>query len=457
MTVSAAPVRYLRRTFERDTAGEWIFPLVVLSALYFFDEFDTAAVGTLAPEIQHSFGLSDQQFISLIIANISITALLAVPVGYLADRVSRTRLTVLSGILAGGFSLATGIVGTATLLFLVRLGNGLGMLANLPVHNSLLADYYTPNARAGVFANHTNAMYLGAVVGPAIAGGVGATLGWHAVFYILIIPILVVTVIATRLPEPARGARDSGELLAVITSAPPPPFRRASRLLMSVRTLRYQYFAAILFGAALIPLAAYLALYYERVFGLGPAARGAVGAVSAAATFVGVRHGGKWTPGWFAKGMAVPMRMAAYAFVAFGLGLIVVAASPWLWLVLPAVLAGSYLVGIFFAPYYAVQALVSPARVRTLSFSFTAIFLVIGVVVFGVPLAEISDTFGIRAGIGVLVPFWWAAAVLLNYSGRFVQDDANAALAALAADAQDVQAQPAPPTATDEAVAAEAV
>ena len=38
-----------------------VFPLVVLFFLYFFDEFDTAAFGTLAPEIQKAFHLTDKR------------------------------------------------------------------------------------------------------------------------------------------------------------------------------------------------------------------------------------------------------------------------------------------------------------------------------------------------------------------------------------------------------------
>src|SRR5581483_21659 len=198
----------LRNKFLRDTKGEIIFPLAVLTALYFFDEFDTAAFGTLAPDIQRSFHLTDDKFLGLIIINVSVLVFLAVPVGYLADRVSRTKLVVLSGILAGGFSLLTGLSGSIAFLTFARFGNGLGVLGNLPIHNSLISDYYTPEARPTAFANHTNAAYVGAIVGPAVAGLAGAALGWRAAFFVLFVPILIVTFIATRLHEPVRGGTD---------------------------------------------------------------------------------------------------------------------------------------------------------------------------------------------------------------------------------------------------------
>ncbi|MHB1855439.1 MAG: hypothetical protein ACYCS2_10315, partial [Acidimicrobiales bacterium] len=78
------PLTLLRNKFYRDTGGTAIFALVVLSLLYFFDEFDTAAFGVLAPNIEHSFHLTDQKFVALITANTSLLILAAIPVGYLA-------------------------------------------------------------------------------------------------------------------------------------------------------------------------------------------------------------------------------------------------------------------------------------------------------------------------------------------------------------------------------------
>src|SRR4029079_17367675 len=117
-----AALGFLRKKFLSDTRGELVFPLAVLTALYFFDEFDTAAFLTLAPDIKRSFDLTDEKFIGLIIINVSLIVLLAVPVGYLADRVSRVKLVVLSGILAGSFSLVTGLSISVAMLTFARFG-----------------------------------------------------------------------------------------------------------------------------------------------------------------------------------------------------------------------------------------------------------------------------------------------------------------------------------------------
>jgi MFS family permease len=424
----------LRRKFERDTKGQLIFPLVVLSALYFFDEFDTSAFGTLGPEIRHAFHLSVDQFTRLIIVNVSVTVLLAVPVGYLGDRVKRTPLVVISGAMAATFSLLTGMATSVALLTFARFGNGVGLLANVPVHNSLLADYYTPEARPMVYANHSNAVQVAAMFAPALSGVIAWQFGWRAAFFVLFIPVVVVTVIATRLHEPVRGATDPGGELREMSL--PPSFRAASKTLWGIRTLRRSFIAAIFVGAGFIPLAGYVPLYFEKVYGLGVIQRGALGSVSAGFLYLGIDQGGKRTAGWFAKGMGTPVKRIGVVLAAVGIGLVLFASAPWLALAIPLGFAVNFVIGLFLAPLAAIQALVSPARERSLAFSFGAIFLVIGVVAFyALGLAKVADVHGLRWGVAVLSP-WFVVGGAVAYSAhKFVESDVQAAMLKSAAEA----------------------
>src|SRR6266550_9513605 len=94
----------LRERAARVTGGKPLFPLAVLFLLFFFDEFDTAAFATLAPNIRHAFGLTLERFGLIVILNVTIVLGLAIPLGYLGDRLHRTRLVVFLGIVAGLFS-----------------------------------------------------------------------------------------------------------------------------------------------------------------------------------------------------------------------------------------------------------------------------------------------------------------------------------------------------------------
>jgi len=433
-------IQWLRRKFEADAKGEAVFPLLVLSALFFFDEFDTAAFATLAPEIQKSFSLSDNEFIQLIIINVSVTALLAVPLGYYADRISRKKLVVISGVLAGVFSLVTGFAGGVAALAIARFGNGVGLLANGPIHQSLLADYYTPEARPTVYARHRNSHYAAAVLGPALAGILGSVFGWRAAFFVLFVPILITTFVATKLIDPVRGATDPGGGY-ISETALPPKFREATRILWRIKTLKRAYIAAIFFGAGLIPMLAYLALFFEREYGLSAFERGVLGAVSAAFTYVGVQQGGKATPKWFAKSMGLPMERVGLVLAGVGLALGVMAAVPFLVVTIALSLFANYVLGYFFAPLAAVQALVSPARERSLAFSLGAIFLVIGVIIFSaLGLGNIADDHGLRWAIFALAPWWVAGGLVAMSAGKFVEADVQKAMIASNAAAEAARA-----------------
>ena len=79
----------LRRRVDAVTGGAIALPLVITTLLYAFDEFDTAAFGVLAPTIEKAFHLSDSRFGFIVILNLSFVLLLAIPVGYLGDRLPR--------------------------------------------------------------------------------------------------------------------------------------------------------------------------------------------------------------------------------------------------------------------------------------------------------------------------------------------------------------------------------
>jgi hypothetical protein len=145
---------------------------------------------------------------------------------------------------------------------------------------------------------------------------------------------------------------------------------------------------------------------------------------NAAVTFIGVQRGGRLTPGWFAQGMGVPIQKVGIVLAVVGVGIVCTAASPWLVLTVPIGLATNYALGFFFAPLAAVQALVSPARERSLSFSLGAIFLVAGVLLFfALGLGNIADDYGLRWALVATAPFWVIGGAVGYTASKFVADD----------------------------------
>ena len=419
---------------RRLTSGLPLFPLGVLSLLFFFDEWDTAAFNVLAPNIQHAFHLSDRAFGILVIANLSVVLLAAIPLGYFGDRMPRVWFVTGGALIAGLFSFLTGFAGALVALVFIRLGNGIGRIVNDPIHSSLLSDYYLPKDRAAVYTIHRNAERLALVVGPAVAGVVAWQWGWHAAFMVLIVPIAITALVSLRLKEPVRGGTDDPDSAEVAAREAPVPFGEARRTLFAVPTLRRQFSSFFFIGAGYIPLAFYVPIFLERVFHVGELGRGIVVAANGAAAFCGLIVAGRLTFVLARKNLGEPVKWAGISLVGVGVFIAILSAMPTLSTVILFSLIASFVGGMFTPPFVMTQAFVSPARVRSLSFAWSFLFLVAGVWVLFIilPVASIADNHGIRLGLFATTPYWVIGGIILATAKRYVPGDAQAALDSLA-------------------------
>ncbi len=424
-------VRQLYNYFGKATMGLAILPLVVLFLLYFFDEFDTQAFGVLAPEIQRAFHLSDVGIGSIVIFNTSIVLLIAIPLGHYADRLPRRLFVIFGALVAGIFSFLTGIVGiVVALLFIVRVGNGIGLTINSSVHPSLLADYYNPEDWTSVFSVHLNAPRLGAIIGPILAGIVGQIFGWRVAFMILIVPVGVMAFVALRLKEPLRGGTQDRAAAELVAQEKPAPFDRSVRTVMSIKTLNRQYIAWIFVGAGFIPLSVVVPLLLQHKFHVHPFWRGVIIGAGAAAAFVGVRYSRDLTQKWFTQGMGQPINYTGWVLVIVGIGIAAIAVAPTLWLCIVFIILTNLVGGVFWVPFTVTETFVSPARVRTLALSLGSGFLIAGVwLLYLLPgFLQIADRHGESWGLIAVVPYWFIGGFVLRSARHFVEKDAVRAL-----------------------------
>src|SRR5205814_253917 len=158
-------------------------------------------------------------------------------------------------------------------------------------------------------------------------------------------------------------------------------------------------------------------------------------AASGVAQLAGLFVAGRRTRTWFEKAPGEPLKRAGFIIAFVGVGLLVLGVAPTMVLAIPVTLANYFVFGFFYPPFLATQALVSPARVRTLSFGLGAVFLVLGVwALFFIPgVAAVSDDHGIRWGLGVLAPYWIIGGIVLASASKHVAKDATAALRSLSA------------------------
>lgn len=143
----------------------------------------------------------------------------ALAAGTVADRIGRKKLMVSCVAL---FSLASGLCAVANGVAVFGLGRtlaGVGLGGLLPTAISMVSDY-APRTRAALTIGVLmTAHHTGGILSAYVALWIVEPLGWRAAFWVCVVPLLFVPVLAKWLPESlsflvARGRADEARELA---------------------------------------------------------------------------------------------------------------------------------------------------------------------------------------------------------------------------------------------------
>lgn len=190
----------------------WTIALLALVTLFLFADQNLMAPNLT--QIANDFGFDALERDTKLGGEISLAfwmlgGIVALAIGYLADRVHRKRLFVAVVLIGEIPCLLTGFARSYEELFWLRAATGIGIGGALPLVYSLLGDLFGPRLRAAASAGIGFAMGLGVALGQLLAGTVGAAHGWRLPFLIVAAPNFVLGVLfwlTTR--EPRRGARE---------------------------------------------------------------------------------------------------------------------------------------------------------------------------------------------------------------------------------------------------------
>ena len=412
---------------QRTTQGAPLFPLGVLFGLNMVDELDRAAFGVLLPEIRDHFGLDTGGVLTVVSLSMIAALILALPIGFYADRWKRVPIAAGGASVWGIFSLLSGLAPNLWVLGSARAGAGLGRAVNDPVHNSLLADYYDIPARPRVYAVHRYANALGQFLGPLSAGLIAYAMGWRAPFVVFAVVTALFVLLALRLREPVRGrferqAMGAGDEVAH-TEEDAPSWAESSRIVWQVRSLRRVYIALPFVAIAIAGLLTLGGLYYDEVFGLDERARGFTAAgLEGAAQLVGLMFGIPLTSRLMAKGPGHVVRFLGTVSFGIAAAWILFALAPTLPLAIAAnaVLSASFfllLPGIFVTLSLAV-----PAKVRAFGYAVGTLFILPGLLILPI-IGWLADEHGIRTGLVIASPVFVVGGLILASAGKFVEHD----------------------------------
>jgi MFS family permease len=282
----------MRSYLERLDRAPWrrvhTWILISLGVGWALDSFEVNIVGNVLSLVKRLFHLSDLAS-SLLVSSWLVGILVgAWGFGYLADRLGRKRLIVLTIGLYAAATVATACAWNYPSLMAFRFLTALGVGAEYSVVNASIAEFVPAKARGWAGALVINFWSAGAMLGSAVTLVLLATLppatAWRLTFAVGALGALAIALFRRHLPESPRWLMRQGrwrEARAVVeqvtgedpgpvtVSAPTPP--AAAPLLAHRRALVFGALLATSLGAGYYGLFAAVPLILVPHLGLGAA------------------------------------------------------------------------------------------------------------------------------------------------------------------------------------------
>ena len=185
--------------------------LLLLLAAIFADNFvGRQILAVMIEPVKREFGVGDTA-LGLIsgLAFAGVYALLGLPAGRLADRMSRTRLLAVACLLWAIATIACGLAVSFWMLALARMAVAVSESPTTSASMSIIADLYPPHRRSFAISCFTAAPTFSAVIGLSLGAWVVEHYGWRTAFIAIGLPALLFsTVLAFLVKDPTRGRWD---------------------------------------------------------------------------------------------------------------------------------------------------------------------------------------------------------------------------------------------------------
>lgn len=234
------------------------YALAVLFAINALNFFDRQILPALGEPIRGEWRLSDTELGALGTAFTLLYAFAGMPLGRLADRVSRTRILA-AGVFA--WSLLTGLSGLARgfwELFALRLGVGVGEAACAPAATSMIGDLFGAERRARALSVFMLGLPVGIAASYAVSSSLAEAWGWRSAFHLAALPGFVCAVAVLFVAEPRRA----GSQPAAAPDAGSP-----YRSLLGIPTFLWIVVSGALHNFNLYAISSFLSPYLMRYHG----------------------------------------------------------------------------------------------------------------------------------------------------------------------------------------------
>jgi len=204
----------LRDPAQRVGPRAWV-ALAILCLVYVLNFVDRQLLSILAKPIQDNLHVSDGQ-LGLIggLYFALFYCLIAIPVGWLADRTNRVRVLAGACALWSAATVACGLSVNYPQLVVARMTVGIGEAGGVPPSYAIISDYFPPSRRGTALAIFNLGPPIGQAIGVAAGASIAAAFGWRAAFVALGAVGVVVAATVLSVREPRRGGLDPAAAVA---------------------------------------------------------------------------------------------------------------------------------------------------------------------------------------------------------------------------------------------------
>lgn len=409
------------------------YVLGVLVVVYTLNFLDRQILGILAGPIKKDLDLTDAQL--GLMGGLAFGALystMSLPIAWLADRSSRTRIIAWA---LGLWSLFTAVCGFATSfwhLFAARVGVGIGEAGGVAPSYSMVSDYFPKEQRARALSVYSLGIPIGSGCGILFGGLIAAHINWRYAFIIVgSVGLVLAPLLRATIKDPPRG----GVVAADAAPAPPPKAPRFAEVFRMVTGKKSFWLLAIGAGLSSVcgyGLAFWLPSFFQRSLHLSLVDTSwYYGAIAFFGGGLGILGGGILADKLGAKSRSAYPLIPAVAFlIALPCFFLAVNTSS-LWVAFPLFLIPTALNLMWLGPIIAAVQHLVPAQMRT---SASAMFLLInnllgiavGYYYFGAVSDALRPHFGdesLRYAIYTGLGFYVVAAALFLAASRTLKRD----------------------------------
>lgn len=201
------------------------FVLALLCFVYVLNFLDRQLLSILAKPIQDELGVTDGQL--GLISGLYFAVfycVLAIPVGWLADRTNRVKVLAFSCGLWSAATAACGMAANYPQLAAARMAVGVGEAGGVPPSYAIISDYFPSGTRGTALSLFNLGPPIGQALGVAFGASIAAAYSWRDAFlWVGLIGVVTAVIVWFFVREPKKGGLDLPEAAPAVEASPAEP------------------------------------------------------------------------------------------------------------------------------------------------------------------------------------------------------------------------------------------